>query len=161
LIVLPSSLIVRTSTYKPLWAKYPPRAFSKAQTVRHNEEETMPTRAFALPKQWEDWVGVVLGLWLCVSPWALQDGAPDMTVTQNAFLMGLLLIVVETVILFSFRPWEEWINVAIGGWLIISPWVLGVGAPFAMANFVIVGALVLALALYELWDVRHHAAHPA
>jgi hypothetical protein len=25
---------------------------------------------FSLPKQWEDWCSWLLGLWLCISPWA-------------------------------------------------------------------------------------------
>ncbi len=120
----------------------------------------MSTKTFELPRQWEDWLGVVVGVWLCASPWVLGI-SENMTVAQNAFLMGALLIVVETVILFAFRAWEEWINVAIGVWLVVSPWVLGITERAALANFVIVGAIVLALALYELWDVRHHAPHPA
>src|SRR6478752_3636252 len=27
--------------------------------------------AVSLPKQWEDWCSWLLGLWLCISPWAL------------------------------------------------------------------------------------------
>jgi hypothetical protein len=49
-----------------------------------------------------------------------------------------------------FRPWEEWINVALGAWLVISPWVLGIAVPAATANFVVVGALIIVLALYEM-----------
>jgi len=30
-----------------------------------------------------------------------------------------------------------------------------------MANFVIVGLVVLVSAVYEIWDVRRHAPHPA
>jgi hypothetical protein len=84
-----------------------------------------------------------------------------MAVTQNGFVTGLLLIVVEALIIAVFRPWEEGIAGAIGAWLVVSPRVLEIAAPMAVANFVIVGLLVLALALYELWDVRHHAAKPA
>jgi hypothetical protein len=38
---------------------------------------------------------------------------------------------------------------------------LGITALAPMANFVIVGLVVLLLALYEIWDVRRHSAHPA
>jgi hypothetical protein len=37
---------------------------------------------------------------------------------------------------------------------------LGV-ASVPTVNFVIVGLLVLALALYEIWDERRHTARPA
>ncbi|MGC1690261.1 MAG: SPW repeat protein, partial [Pseudolabrys sp.] len=44
----------------------------------------------------------------------------------------------------------EWINVALGAWLIASTWVLGIVTPAARTNFMLVGVLVVALALYEI-----------
>jgi SPW repeat len=114
----------------------------------------MTRTSFSLPKHWEDWIGALLGLWLLVSPMALQYGA--MAAAQNAFLVGFLLIVIEFVELTAFRAWEEWINVVLGAWLVVSPWVLGGASSTATANLVIVGLLVLALALYEIWDERQH-----
>jgi len=118
----------------------------------------MAITAFSPPKQWEDVVGAVLGIWLLASPWVLEYG--EMTATQNAVLVGFLLIATEFVTLSVFRVWEEWISVILGAWLVVSPWVLGV-ALVPTVNFVIVGLLVLALALYEIWDERRHTAHPA
>lgn len=44
--------------------------------------------------------------------------------------------------------WEEWVNVVLGVWLILSPWILGFsGMTGAMWNAVIVGLLVGVLAL--------------
>jgi hypothetical protein len=107
----------------------------------------------SLPKQWEDWANWAFGIWLCISPWALEFDL-DPVPTRNAVIVGFLIILAEVVTLSVFRPWEEWINAVLGGWLIISPWVLGVTAPIAKANFIVIGALVLALALYELREVR-------
>jgi len=46
----------------------------------------------------------------------------------------------------------------LGAWLVIAPWVLGFGSLAAAAwNHVIVGLLVLALAAWELRDVRQRA----
>jgi hypothetical protein len=118
----------------------------------------MANATFSPPKQWEDWANLVLGIWLCLSPWILQL-AGDQIVTQNSVLVGLLLILTESASLVSFRMWEEWISVALGAWLVVSPWVLGIPEPAAMANFVIVGLAVAVLALYEIWDVRRHLAH--
>jgi hypothetical protein len=114
---------------------------------------SMATTSFSLPKHWEDWIAALLGLWLVVSPMALQYG--EMAAAQNAFLVGILLIIVEFFELTVFRAWEEWINVILGAWLVVSPWFVG-GTLIATANFVIVGLLVLALALYEIWDERQH-----
>jgi len=118
----------------------------------------MATTSFSLPRHWEDWIGVILGVWLLVSPMVLRYG--EMGAAQNAFLVGVLLIVIEAVELTVFRPWEEWINVILGAWLVISPWVLG-ATLIATTNLVVVGFLVLALALYEIWDERRHFPHTA
>jgi hypothetical protein len=73
---------------------------------------------------------------------------------RNAVLLGALIILAELVELSSFRGWEEWINVALGAWLVASSWVLGIGSLSAKINFVGVGVLVAALALYEMQQIR-------
>ena len=119
----------------------------------------MTIGAFTLPKHWEDWIALVLGILLCASPWVMQF-ASDMTATQNAVLVGFLVILTETVTLAAFRVWEEWANVVLGAWLVVSPWVLGITAVTPLTNFVIVGLLILALAFYEIWDMRWHSPRP-
>jgi hypothetical protein len=73
------------------------------------------------------------------------------TATFAAVITGVLLICIEIVTVSTFRWWEEWFNVGLGLWLIAAPWVLSFDlSRAATANFVVVGALVVALALYEL-----------
>jgi len=107
---------------------------------------------FSLPKQWEDWVNWGFGIWLCLSPWALYYWL-DPAATRNAVIVGFLIIFAEVVTLSIFRPWEEWINAVLGGWLIISAWAIG-GPLAARVNFVVVGALVVTLAVYEMRQVE-------
>jgi len=121
----------------------------------------MTTPSLSLPKHWEDWANLVLGVWLLGSPWLLLGAGEEQVAMQNALAIGVLLVVTQVVTLLAFRTWEEWGNVALGAWLVISPWALGIVSPTSQANFVIVGALVLALSLYELWDVRRHPARAA
>src|SRR4029077_20618594 len=109
----------------------------------------------ALPKQWQDWCNWLLGIWLCLSPWVLQFGL-DPIPTRAAVIPGLLIIVVEVITLSVFRAWEEWISVILGIWLIISPWAMGIGVSVARVNLIVVGLLVIALAIYELWQARAH-----
>jgi len=58
-----------------------------------------------------------------------------------------------------FRAWEEWINVILGAWLIACPWIMDIIDPSAKTNFFVVGLLVLAVALYEIWDARRQSAN--
>lgn len=110
----------------------------------------MPAMRFTPPQQWEDWCSWGLGIWLCISPWALRfDLAP--AATRAAVISGILVILTELVTLSAFSVAEEWINVLLGLWLIAAPWILAVSIPIASANFVVVGLLVLALAAYEIW----------
>lgn len=113
----------------------------------------MAAAQFTPPRQWEDWCNWGLGIWLCISPWALRFDL-DATATRTAVISGILIILAEVVTLSVYRAWEEWVSVLLGAWLVICPWLLGIGAATTRANFVIVGLLVLALALYEVWDAR-------
>jgi hypothetical protein len=113
----------------------------------------MPIAKIYLPKQWTDWATWLLGIWLCLSPWALLFEY-EVQATRNAVLLGALIILAELVELSLFKGWEEWINVALGAWLVASTWVLGIATLSAKINFIVVGALVVALALRELRQNR-------
>ena len=88
----------------------------------HSRQKMAPAQ-FSFPKQWEDWCSWLLGIWLCISPWALHFSL-ESTATQATVIPGLLIILAEVVTLSIFYAWEEWINVMLGVWLIICPWIL-------------------------------------
>jgi hypothetical protein len=48
---------------------------------------------FSYSKEWQDWLNLVLRLWICVSPWALNF--TDATATRTAIAIGFLIIVCE------------------------------------------------------------------
>jgi hypothetical protein len=120
----------------------------------------MAPSAFSFPRQWEDWTSWALGLWLLLSPWALFFDNESRAM-ENAVAVGALVIIAEIVELSIFRDWEEWINVALGAWLAISPWTLGIANAAARWNFLIIGILILALALYEIREMLAAAAEGA
>ena len=110
----------------------------------------------SLPKHWEDWCKWLLGFWLCISPWVLYfDQQPKPTVT--AVITGIMIVFFERVTLFFYQAWEEWINAVLGAWLVICPSVLSISLPVARENFVVVGLLVLALTLYEIWQAHRQS----
>ncbi|MFW8636549.1 SPW repeat protein [Cribrihabitans pelagius] len=101
---------------------------------------------------WQDSVNVLAGLWLVISPWVLQFQDSRLAVA-NAVLLGGLIALMSLAAVVNFRNWEEWLDMAVGAWLVISPWVLGLTAlTFATWNFVIIGAIVLALAAWSLYE---------
>ena len=104
---------------------------------------------FNPPIHWEDWCSWLLAIWLCISPGVLSFGG-DGIATSAAVFTGFLLICTEIVTLSTFRPWEEWLNVVLGAWLIAAPWLLHLPSAAVTTNFTIVGILVAGMALYEL-----------
>ncbi len=109
------------------------------------------------PRQWEDWCNWLLGIWLCISPWALRfDLEP--TATRTAVISGILIILAEVVSLSIFRVWEEWITVILGVWLVLCPWILDISSSVARVNLSVVGVLVMALAFYEVWEARRRSS---
>jgi hypothetical protein len=104
-----------------------------------------------LPQHWEDWCSWLLGFWLCVSPWILQFNL-EQTATWASVILGIVIVFVEKMTLSFYRTSEEWINVALGATVVISPWVTGISSPLARNNLVFVGLLVVALALFELLE---------
>lgn len=108
-----------------------------------------------IASHWQDWTNLVLAVWLLVSPWVLQFAVGPATAAWNAWISGVIVAVIAGTALMRAQPWEEWTNLVIGAWLVISPWVLAFGSSAAATwNAVIVGLLVLALAGWELKDMR-------
>ncbi len=98
-------------------------------------------------RPWQDWANLILGLWLVLSPWLLGfSGTP--AAMWNALIIGVVVGLMALLHLRDGPMWEEWVNVVLGVWLILSPWILGFsGMANAMWNAVIVGLLVGVLAL--------------
>jgi hypothetical protein len=69
------------------------------------------------------------------------------------WLCGAAIIAISLLSMLAYANWEEWMNLALGLWLIASPWVLGFAHVRAMHFSVGVGAVVTFMALLELWLV--------
>ena len=113
------------------------------------------------PWAWEDWVDMVLGFWLAISPWVLGFSESNPPATRNALIVGIAVAVLSGSTFLVYNVIEEWIDVILGIWLIISPWVLSsAGNASVVADFVIVGAVVAGFSGYEIWASRHGHPHP-
>ena len=96
------------------------------------------------PKQrWQDWVNLILAVWLFITPFIFGMISLTGTAALNGYIFGTIVVALSIWALAQPRVWEEWTNLVIGIWLIISPFVLGFTTETAaMWNHLVVGIIV-------------------
>ena len=101
-------------------------------------------------RRWQDQLILVLGLWLFVSPWAFAYpvGSPQ---ALNAYISGIVIVLLAGFDLYKTYFWAVLVNLLLGLWVAVSPWVLQVAdRRTVMWNELIVGLAVFVFALWEL-----------
>jgi len=96
-----------------------------------------------------DVANLILGATLFISP-GLFGFASD-AASQNANISGLIIAALAIAALAAFATWEEWLNLILGLWVVVSPWVLGFASGTAMTVHLAIGIPVALLAALELW----------
>lgn len=101
-----------------------------------------------------DVYNLMLAVFLAASPWlfAYRQGV----MRTDAWLSAAVLLALSVAAIVAFARWEEWANIAIGAWMIVSPWVLGFAHTHAMHISIAVGILVAYLAGIELCLIHIH-----
>jgi hypothetical protein len=96
-----------------------------------------------------DVANLILGAILFFSPWIFrfESGRPS----DNAYISGIVIVVLAIAALSAFAVWEEWLNLIVGLWTLVSPWVLGFQGTTAMRVHVAIGVAVAILAGIEIW----------
>ena len=92
---------------------------------------------------------LILGGILFFSPWLFSFSAG--AESRNAIISGIVIVVLSIAALAAFAVWEEWLNLIVGLWLIISPWVLKLPETKAMRADIVIGIVVAVLAAIEIW----------
>lgn len=111
--------------------------------------------AHANARRSQDWLNLILAALLFFSPWYMGYAA-DIMPTRNAWVVGVVLALIAIAALSAFAEWEEWLNLALGLWLVASPWVLGfTGNPSAFWAHLVLGLLTAATSAWAVWDYRH------
>jgi hypothetical protein len=83
-------------------------------------------RFFSTHRTWEDWLGMLLGVLIVVSPWFpfsnhdVMD-AERSTMILNTFVVGMLIFGLGQLEYVALQRWEEVGEIALGLWLIASP----------------------------------------
>ncbi len=92
---------------------------------------------------------LILGIWLIVAPFIL--GYVDSAAVTNDVIVGIILGGLALIRLFSnFRPsWLNWVNIVLGFWLIIAPFVLAYTLAASQWNDIVVGIVVVALGAWN------------
>jgi hypothetical protein len=104
-----------------------------------------------------DLYNLALALLLFASPWlfALQNH----TAKVDLWVSGAAIAMISLGAIAAYANWEEWANLLLGIWLVVSPWAAGFVHTRAMHFSIGIGSVVAFLAALELW-VRYDAAHP-
>jgi SPW repeat len=99
-----------------------------------------------------DLYNLILGALLFFSPWlfAFAHGAAG----SDAWLGGAVIAAVSLAALFVYAEWEEWIALAAGLWIMLSPFVLGFTHTTAMHVMIGIGFVVAFLAALDLWLIH-------
>ncbi len=118
--------------------------------------------------RWQNWANVLFGILLFISPWVygLQNNlmlASYAHAAWNAWIVGIAIFLVALWALDAPRSSiPEWINVLLGIWLFISPWVLGFSTLTAAAwTAWILGILVVIAAAWAIVEVQRLHNVPA
>ena len=107
---------------------------------------------FNVHRTWEDWLGMVLGLLIAVSP-MLAGGEVSRAAIWNTVLVGVLIFFIAELEYAVLQRWEEICQLVLGLWLIASPYVLGYSAAGSLRFWhSTLGCLVILLAALELWQ---------
>jgi hypothetical protein len=107
----------------------------------------------------QDYVNLILGVMLFLSPWALGFTG-ETTAARIAWFGGIVIAIVASGAIVVFAEWEEWLSLLIGLGVMASPFVFGFGHVMnaVMAHYVI-GLLVFASSAWEIWAAHHPTPH--
>jgi uncharacterized membrane protein HdeD (DUF308 family) len=116
-------------------------------TLENNQKEKVMATHKTL-----NWLVGLAGLWEVIAVFILGYTASPAAL-WNALIVGVALLVLGVWAALSNREATDktldWINVIIGAWLIIAPFILGYTAiAAAMWNDIIVGIVVI---VFEVW----------
>jgi len=116
------------------------------------EAAMMRIRFFGRHRNWEDWLGMLLGVLIGLSPW-FPGQMGTQTMMFNAVVVGALVFVLGELEAADLHRWQEGGEIALGSWLVASPFMFGYSANGTLRfwHFVL-GAVVVILAVLELWQ---------
>src|SRR5579864_3766432 len=101
-------------------------------------------------KSKSSWINALLGIWVIVSPFVLNYRVPRV-VWSNVIAGGVVLVIALVRSCVRKQVWS-WINIILGIWIIISPFVLGFLSEVEMWNNIALGIIIAAIALHNAYS---------
>ena len=95
------------------------------------------------------WVNIALGIWMIVSPFVLAIHSSK--AIWNNVIAGAIVGILALIRWSMRQTGWSWLNLILGAWLVISPFVLFLSGP-AMWNNVILGIIIAAFALTNTYS---------
>lgn len=164
--VIAMGQFLKTSVHngKPFW-----RTFWVGDTIQGGEKDNRtppygsPVRNMAGPMFWGVTIpgnlamSTALGLWLMFAPSVLGSKGQA---ADSDHLVGALVATVAVIVMAEVIRAGRFLNILLGGWIAVSPWLLSGAATGAQWNDVIVGVVLILLSLprgqvrerYAGWD---------
>lgn len=116
-------------------------------------------RFFNTHRTWEDWLGMLLGVLIVLSPWFPTPAGREMVdvdrsyVILNTFAVGIIVFGLAQLQYVALQRWEEVVEIALGLWLIASPYIFDYSGDGLLTFWhSSLGALVVLLAALQLWQ---------
>ncbi len=96
-----------------------------------------------------DLYNLLLAALLFASPWLFRlTNSPG---KMDLWATGAVIAVISLAAMTAYNNWEEWANLLLGLWLLLSPWLLGFAHTRAMHFSIGIGIIVAFLAALDLW----------
>jgi SPW repeat len=122
------------------------------ETSTNEEQVSVNEERVRVPERsgWgSGWVNILLGIWVIISPFVLGIHSPKGI--WNNVIVGIVVGILAIIRWSMHQPGWSWLNLLLGIWLVISPFVLFLSGP-AMWNNVILGIIIAALALTNTYS---------
>lgn len=100
---------------------------------------------------------IAFGVFLFISPWLFAYVSEKARV--DIWVSGAAIAAISVAAIVAFADWEEWLNLLLGVWLMISPWLLGFMHTRAMHVCILLGAMVAFIAALELWLMHYDSGY--
>lgn len=127
--------------------------FWRGGTLIESGQQNVPVRpdtvnvgamVWGVTLPWNLLVSVALGLWLMASPAIF--GAAD-RIAHSDHIVGAMVVTVAFIALAEVGRAVRFVNVLLGAWFIVVPWLLGGATTGSRLNDIVVGLALIALSL--------------